>query len=70
MQVPDLARSVALQEEKFIAFRDGLNHILHRYHHVLASLSEPEVRTYYSSVLKEDKSSFYQTHALSCRPNC
>lgn len=41
--VPDLARSVALQEEKFIGFQDGLNHVLHRYHHVLDSLTEAEV---------------------------
>ncbi len=41
--IPDLARSVALQEEKFIAFQDGLNHVLHRYHHVLASLTDAEV---------------------------
>ena len=45
-QVPDLARSVALQEEKFISFQDGLNHLLSRYHHALASLSESEVHTY------------------------
>ena len=44
-QVPDLARSVALQEDKFIAFQDGLKHCLYRYHHALASLSDAEVRT-------------------------
>lgn len=42
-QVPDLARSVALQEDKFIAFQDGLKHCLYRYHHALASLSDAEV---------------------------
>ncbi len=44
--IPDMARSVALQEEKLIAFQDNLNHVLHRYHHVLGSLTEAEVRTY------------------------
>ena len=44
--IPDLARSVALQEEKFIAFQDGLNHVLHRYHHVLSTLTEAEVMSY------------------------
>ena len=42
-QVSDLARSVALQEEKFIAFKDGLEHCLGRYHKVLAALSHAEV---------------------------
>ncbi len=39
----DLSRSVALQEEKFIAFKDGLEHCLGRYHKVLAALSHAEV---------------------------
>ena len=42
--VPDLARSVALQEDKFLAYRDGLTHTLHRYHSLLAALPEAEVR--------------------------
>ncbi len=42
--VPELARSVALQEDKFTGFCDGLNRCLSRYHHVLASLSDAEVR--------------------------
>lgn len=42
-QVPDLARSVALQESQFIGFQDGLNRCLYRYHRVLASLSDAEV---------------------------
>ena len=44
-QIPDLARSVALQEDKFIAFQGGLKHCLYRYHHALASLSDAEVGT-------------------------
>lgn len=42
-QVSDLARSVALQEDKFIAFKDGLEHCLARYHKVLTTLSYAEV---------------------------
>ena len=42
-QVPDLARSVALQEDKLIGYQDGLNRCLFRYHRVLASLSDAEV---------------------------
>ena len=41
--VPDLARNVALQEEMFLAYCDGLNHCLHRYHTLLASLQDAEV---------------------------
>lgn len=44
VQVPDLARSVALQEDKFITFRDGLERCLSRYHKALASLSNAEVK--------------------------
>ncbi len=44
-QVPDLARSVALQEEKFIGFKDGLEHCLTRYHTTIAGLTEAEVCT-------------------------
>lgn len=43
MQVSDLARSVALQEEKFITFKDGLEHCLARYHKVLGALTHAEV---------------------------
>ena len=41
--MPDLARSVALQEEKFIAFKGGLEHCLGRYHKVLGALTTAEV---------------------------
>ena len=41
--VPDLARNVALQEEKFLAYCSGLDHCLGRYHTLLASLQEAEV---------------------------
>lgn len=43
VQVSDLARSVALQEEKFIGFKDGLEHCLARYHKVLGALTDAEV---------------------------
>ncbi|XP_064619187.1 dynein axonemal heavy chain 10-like isoform X2 [Lineus longissimus] len=46
--VPELARNVALQEEKYIKYVDGLKHMLNRYHNVLASLDHAE------SVLLED----------------
>ena len=42
-QIPDLARNVALQEDKYIAFQDGLTHCLQRYHHALSTLSDAEV---------------------------
>ena len=42
--VPELARNIALQEEKLLGYQDGLAHCLHRYHSVLASLPEAEVR--------------------------
>ena len=41
--IPDLARSVALQEDKFIAFQDSLSRCLQRYHSAIAQLSEAEV---------------------------
>lgn len=41
--VPDLARNVALQEEKFLEYCSGLEQCLSRYHSLLASLSDAEV---------------------------
>ena len=41
--VPDLARNVALQEEKFLAYCSDLNHCLNRYHTLLASLQDEVV---------------------------
>ena len=41
--VPDLARNVALQEEKFLEYCSGLENSLSRYHSLLASLTEAEV---------------------------
>ena len=41
--VPDLARNVALQREKFLAYCSGLEHCLDRYHTLLASLEDAEV---------------------------
>ena len=41
--VSDLARNVALQEEKFLEYRSGLENSLSRYHSLLASLTEAEV---------------------------
>ena len=43
--VPELARNVALQEEKFMDYCSGLEHCLARYHSVLASLTDAEVDT-------------------------
>ncbi|XP_067660223.1 dynein axonemal heavy chain 10-like [Haliotis asinina] len=40
--VPELARNVALQEEKYIKYVDGLKHMLIRYHLLLASLDNAE----------------------------
>jgi dynein heavy chain len=41
-QVPELARNVALQEEKYVTHIEGLKEILDRYHDTCASLSQPE----------------------------
>ena len=41
--VPELARNVALQEEKYIKYVDGLKNMLSRYHLVLKSLDNAEV---------------------------
>ncbi|XP_014674920.1 PREDICTED: dynein heavy chain 10, axonemal-like [Priapulus caudatus] len=40
--VPELARNVALQEEKYIFYVDSLNDMLARYHSLLLSLDPPE----------------------------
>ncbi|XP_035829687.1 dynein heavy chain 10, axonemal isoform X2 [Aplysia californica] len=40
--VPELARNVALQEEKYIHYVDGLTRMLTRYHCLLASLDHAE----------------------------
>ncbi|ESO91629.1 hypothetical protein LOTGIDRAFT_122204, partial [Lottia gigantea] len=41
--VPELARNVALQEEKYIKYVDGLQNMLSRYHRLLGSLDPAEV---------------------------
>lgn len=41
--VPEIARNVALQEDKYIQYVDGLKGMLKRYHHVLHSLDHAEV---------------------------
>ncbi|KAL3856163.1 hypothetical protein ACJMK2_010948 [Sinanodonta woodiana] len=40
--VPELARNVALQEEKYIKYVESLTHMLERYHKLLALLDEAE----------------------------
>ncbi|XP_074640231.1 dynein axonemal heavy chain 10-like [Tubulanus polymorphus] len=40
--VPELARNVALQEEKYIKYVDGLTQMLNRYHNILNSLDNAE----------------------------
>ncbi|KAL5017096.1 hypothetical protein ScPMuIL_006685 [Solemya velum] len=46
--VPELARNVALQDEKYISYVNGLKHMLARYHILLSSLDHAE------AVLLED----------------
>lgn len=41
--VPEIARNVALQEDKYIQYVDGLKAMLRRYHKVLHSLDHAEV---------------------------
>lgn len=43
-QVPELARNVALQEEKYTKYVDGLRLMLDRYHSVLGSLNVAETQ--------------------------
>ncbi|CAH3028713.1 unnamed protein product, partial [Porites evermanni] len=43
-QVPELARNVALQEEKYIKYVDGLKLMLDRYHTVIGSLNVAETQ--------------------------
>ncbi|MBN3296580.1 DYH10 protein, partial [Amia calva] len=40
--VPELARNVALQEDKFLRYVDGLKHMVNRYHGLMDSLNEAE----------------------------
>ena len=42
--VPDLARNVALQEDKYFGYVNGLMKMLQRYHSLLLSLEFAEVR--------------------------
>lgn len=46
--VPEIARNVALQEDKYIQYVDGLKSMLKRYHKVLHSLDHAEVRAHNS----------------------
>ena len=41
--VPDMARGVALQEEKFSSYQNSLTTCLQRYHSVLGKLNSAEV---------------------------
>ena len=41
--IPELARSVALQEDKFVSFQDSLSRCLQRYHYAIAQLTTAEV---------------------------
>ena len=41
-QIPELARNVALQEDKYVTYVDGLKRTLERYDETLASLNAPE----------------------------
>nr|XP_026696380.1 dynein heavy chain 10, axonemal isoform X1 [Ciona intestinalis]XP_026696381.1 dynein heavy chain 10, axonemal isoform X2 [Ciona intestinalis] len=42
--VPDLARNVALQEDKYFSYISGLTHMLNRYHALLSSLDSAEAQ--------------------------
>ena len=42
-QVPEIARNVALQEEKYIKYVDKLKNMLKRYHDAVSSLNDAEV---------------------------
>ena len=46
--VPELARSVALQEEKFTSYQDGIKKCLQRYPACIAALAPAEVQKTYS----------------------
>ncbi|XP_017580699.2 dynein heavy chain 10, axonemal [Pygocentrus nattereri] len=40
--VPELARNVSLQEDRFLRYVDGLNNLVNRYHSMMDSLNDPE----------------------------
>nr|XP_054773560.1 dynein axonemal heavy chain 10-like [Lytechinus pictus] len=42
--IPELARNVALQEDKYLRWKDGLNHMLQRYHGVISSIDAAETQ--------------------------
>uniref|UniRef100_A0A6I8PPI6 Dynein heavy chain tail domain-containing protein n=1 Tax=Ornithorhynchus anatinus TaxID=9258 RepID=A0A6I8PPI6_ORNAN len=42
--VPELARNVALQEDKFLRYTDGMKHMLDHYHALMATLNEAETQ--------------------------
>ena len=43
LKVPDIARNIALQEDKLLKYVDGLQDAVSRYHRVMASLESAEV---------------------------
>ena len=42
--VPELARNVALQEDKYVQYMSGLTRMLNRFHRLLKALQPAEVR--------------------------
>ena len=44
--MPEIARNVALQEEKYIKYVDKLKNMLKRYHDAVSSLNDAEVSFY------------------------
>ncbi|XP_071945421.1 dynein axonemal heavy chain 10-like [Antedon mediterranea] len=42
--IPELPRNVALQDDKYLRWNDGLKHMLDRYHAVIASLNNAETQ--------------------------
>ncbi|XP_060639849.2 dynein axonemal heavy chain 10-like [Anolis sagrei] len=42
--VPEIARNVALQEDRLLRNTDNLKHMLDRYHHLIATLNEAEAQ--------------------------
>uniref|UniRef100_A0A803XMX1 Dynein axonemal heavy chain 10 n=1 Tax=Meleagris gallopavo TaxID=9103 RepID=A0A803XMX1_MELGA len=42
--VPEIARNVALQEDRYLSYADGLKHMLDDYHNVVGTLNEAETK--------------------------
>ncbi|XP_051888343.1 dynein axonemal heavy chain 10 [Pristis pectinata] len=52
LQIPQLARNVALQEQKFLRYTTGLKNMLNRYQNLMASLNSAETKLMVDHILE------------------